>query len=75
MTTQADITLALFNVNQTATTLQTNIGTLINAIADQSTITQSKKLSPTILAQINGAAASIATLIATIAAVAGSSAV
>lgn len=75
MTTQADITLALFNINQTATTLSSNIATLINAIADQNTITSTNKLSPQIIAQINSAATTLTALVSTIATIAGGSAV
>lgn len=75
MTTQADVTLALFNVNQTATTLQTNIGTLINAIADQDAINNTHKLNPSIIAAINTASAQIAVLVTAIGAASGNSAV
>jgi hypothetical protein len=75
MTTQADITLALFRVATDATTLQTDINTLINAIADQNTITRTNPLNPTLIAQINTAGAQITALAAAISAVAGASAV
>ncbi len=75
MTTQADITLAAFNVNQTATTLQTNISTLINAIADQNTITSTHRLPTSLLPQLNSCATQIAALITIIGAIAGASAV
>ena len=75
MTTQADITLALFHVTTDATTMQTDINTLINAIADQATITNIKRLDPMLIAQISSAGIQIAALTAAISAVAGASAV
>ena len=75
MTTQADITLAMTNVNTAATTLSNNINTLINAIGDQATITHTKKLNPNIIAQINACQVQITALIALIGGVAGASAV
>ena len=75
MTTQADITLALFHVTTDATTMQTDINTLINAIADQATITNINRLSPALIAQINSAGVQIAALVTNISAVAGASAV
>ncbi len=75
MTTQADITLAAFNVGQTATTLAGQINTLINAIADQNTVTATNKLNPNIVAQINSATTQIAALLTTINTIAGASAI
>jgi hypothetical protein len=75
MTTQADITLALFHVTTDATMLQADINVLINAIADQSSITNSKRLDPSLLAQINAAGAQISALLASIGTIAGASAV
>lgn len=76
MSTQADITLAAFNVNQTLTaTLPPQINTLLNAIADQNSISPAKKLNPLILNQIIAIAAQIQTYAAAIGAAAGSSAV
>ena len=75
MTTQADITLALFHVTQDATTLDNDIGALVNAIADQNTISASKKLDPSILAAINTARVQIAAFVTAISGVTGSSAV
>jgi hypothetical protein len=76
MTTQANITLAAFNVNQTLTvTLPPQITTLINAIADQDSISNSKKLNPNILAQLNILSQQIATAAASIGVIAGASAV
>jgi len=76
LTTQADITLAAFNVNQTLTvTLPPQINALINAIADQATITNVKKLNPRIIAQLNALSQEIATVAASIGTVAGASAV
>jgi hypothetical protein len=76
MTTQADITLAAFNVGQTInTTLVGQINTLVNAIADQNTINATHKLSPTVIAQITSAAQQITAFGAVIASIAGASAV
>ena len=74
MTTQADITLAMFNINQAATTLSSDINILINAIADQNNIT-GNNLTPQVLGQLNSCQAQLTALIATIGSVAGGSAV
>ena len=74
MTTQADITLAMFNVNLDATTLSSDINTLINAIADQNNIT-GNNLNPQVLGQLNSCQVQLTALIATIGSVAGASVV
>ena len=76
MSTQADITLAAFNVNQTLTvTLPSQINALLNAIADQNSINAEKKLNMNILEQINAIAWQIKAYAGALGTIAGSSAV
>ncbi len=76
MTTQADITLALFHVTNTSgPALQTDIASLINAIVDQDLISKTRPLNPSILPQLNLCSSQIAALIALISSTTGGSAV
>lgn len=75
MTTQADITLAIFNLNQCAATMQADISTLINAIVDQNNITPTSRLPPGIINQLDQAASAIANLVSAIGSAASGSAV
>lgn len=77
MSTQADITLAAFNLNQTlTTTIPTQINTLLNAIVDQNTInTTTHRLDRRIIAQINEVRPKITEIAATLSSLVGASAV
>lgn len=76
MTTQADITLATFHVNQDATTLNNDITALLHAIADQDNINNlTNQLNPQSLALIIKGQLAIADIITAIGNVAGASAV